>query len=177
KERFLQLLQRLFDHKEFLSPNGIRSVSKFYEDHPASVIIANETYTVHYDAGDSTSDLYGGNSNWRGPVWMPINYLFIKALEKYGDFYGDSLQVEFPMASGTMMTLKEVTALLSHNILAIFTRDENGQRKVFGSYNWFYKKEENKDLLLFYEYFHGDNSRGLGASHQTGWTALVANLL
>ncbi|GAC1486845.1 MAG: glucosidase [Flavisolibacter sp.] len=177
RDRLLKILQRLFDPQEFLSPNGIRAVSKYYENYPFSLLIADETYSIQYDPGDSTSALYGGNSNWRGPIWMPINYLLIKALQKYGQFYGDELQVEYPLHSGRFLSLKQITDALSENLLSIFMRDETGQRKVFGPYNWFYQKEENKNLVLYHEYFHGDNGRGLGASHQTGWTALVANLL
>ena len=120
--------------------------------------------------------MYGGNSNWRGPVWMPINYLFIKALKKYGAFYGDSLQVEYPLGSGKDYTLTEVADMLTQRIISIFKKDENNDRPVFAEYNSFYKNEGN-NLVLFHEYFHGDTLKGLGASHQTGWTALLLNLI
>jgi len=121
--------------------------------------------------------MFGGNSNWRGPVWMPLNYLIIRSLRNFGAFYGEDLQIEFPSGSGRYCNLQEVADLLSQRILSLFTRDHNGERKSYEAYNWFYQRRENKDLVLFYEYFHGDTGKGLGASHQTGWTALIANLL
>ncbi|HEU0063485.1 MAG TPA: glucosidase, partial [Flavisolibacter sp.] len=177
KDRLCRLLERLLDEDEFLSPNGIRSVSRYYADHPYTILLNGEEHMVQYDPGDSTSGLYGGNSNWRGPVWMPVNYLFIKALQKYGDFYGDSFTVEYPKGSGLSVTLKEVAAHLSQRIISLFCMNENNQRKIHGKYNWFYQREENKELLLFYEFFHGETGQGLGASHQTGWTGLIANLV
>ena len=176
KDRLLLMLPRFFDSNEFLSPNGIRSLSKYYLDNPYSLNIDGTNYTIEYDPGDSTSGLYGGNSNWRGPVWIPINYLFIQALKKYGQFYGDTVKAEFPTGSGNYLSLGDIADQLIKNVSAKYRKDENGNRAVFGDYNWFYSKEENKDLLLFHEYFHGDNGRGLGASHQTGWTSLIAVL-
>ncbi len=176
KDRLILLLQRFLDENEFLSPGGIRSLSRHYLDHPYTVTLAGVDYTVQYDPADATSSLYGGNSNWRGPVWMPLNYLFIKALQKYGSFYNESLVVEYPTGSGKRVSLQEAGSLLRDRIMHIFRKDEQGNRPVFGDYNWFYKNE-NSELLQFHEYFDGESSRGLGASHQTGWTALVANLL
>ena len=152
-------------------------MSKYYLRNPYTVNIDGNSYTIQYDPGDSTSNLFGGNSNWRGPVWMPINYLFIKALQKYGEFYGESLLVECPAGSGNMLNLKEIADLIGTSISNIFAKNEDGNRPVFGEYNWFYQKEENKNLVLFHEYFHGDSSRGLGASHQTGWTSLIVNVM
>lgn len=177
KDRLTELFQRLFDENEFLAPGGIRALSKYYENHPYSLNYAGKTYTIKYVPGNSDSNMFGGNSNWRGPVWMPMNYLLIGALRTFGEFYGDQLQIEFPTGSGKKMTLNDATNQIKKRLLAIFEKDEDNQRAVFGKYNWFYSKEENKDLILFHEYFHGDNSSGLGASHQTGWTALVANLI
>ncbi len=177
KERLILLLQKSLDEAEFLAPCGIRALSKYYEQNPYTIKIEGETYTIQYNPGDSTSSLFGGNSNWRGPVWMPINYLFIKALQKYGAFYGDTLKVECPKGSGNLLNLQEAAEILIWRIYNIFTKDNNGYRPVFGNYNWFYEKEENKFLVLFHEYFHGDSSRGLGASHQTGWTSLLVNLI
>lgn len=177
KDRLIKILERLFDEKEFLSPGGIRALSKFYQSNPYSINVGGNELSIHYDPGDSTSGLFGGNSNWRGPVWMPINYLIIKAIKKSGEFYGDSLKIEFPTGSGNQMNLKDVAKLLAQRIIQIFQIDDKGERKIFGDYNWFYQQQENKNLLLFNEYFHGDNLRGLGASHQTGWTALIANLM
>ena len=133
--------------------------------------------SLQYDPGDSTSDMFGGNSNWRGPVWMPINYLLIISMKSFGDFYGDEFKVECPKGSGEMKNLNDVGIQITERLLDIFERNKEGDRPVHGKYNWFYKKPENADLLLFYEYFHGDNSSGLGASHQTGWTGLIANLI
>jgi Glycosyl hydrolase family 63 C-terminal domain len=176
KERLILLLKKFLNEEEFLSPGGIRGLSKHYLQNPYSVNIDNKEYTIMYDPADSTSSLFGGNSNWRGPVWMPINYIFIKALHKYGEFYGDTLTVEFPEGSGNFLNLKEVAAELIKRITHIFAKDEQGNLPVYGNYNWFYQNE-NSGLVQFYEYFHGDTSRGLGASHQTGWTALIINLL
>jgi hypothetical protein len=176
KDRMIEMLQRFLDESEFLSKGGIRSISKFYETKPYSISIGGVVYTIQYDPGDATSDMYGGNSNWRGPVWMPINYLFIRALNKYGSFYGDTVKAEFPTGSGKYLNLKEIANELTERVISIFTVDAENNRPVFGKYNWFYKEEKN-DLILFHEYFHGETSGGLGASHQTGWTALLVNLV
>jgi hypothetical protein len=177
RERLIYLLQPLLDEAEFLSPGGIRALSKYHKEHPYSVTIDGSEYSITYDPGDSTSDVFGGNSNWRGPVWIPINYLIIKSLRKYGRFYGESLQVECPVGSGQMMNLCQVADELTRRVISMFTRDENGERRAYGPYNPFYNRESNKDLVLFFEYFHGDSGMGLGASHQTGWTALIAELI
>lgn len=177
KDRLIFLLQRLLHEEEFLSAGGIRALSKYHEAHPYSVTVDGVNYTIQYDPGDSTSNLFGGNSNWRGPVWMPINYLIIRSIRKYGEFYGDNLKVECPVGSGNMMNLVEVSDLLTKRVVSLFAKDEAGKRKLYGNYNWFYNKPGNEDLVLFYEYFHGDTGSGLGANHQTGWTALVADLI
>ena len=177
KERLKYLLDKLLDESEFLSVGGVRALSKFYQQNPYTLEADGNTYSIQYDPGDSTSDMFGGNSNWRGPVWMPMNYLFINAIKIYGEFYWDELKVECPKGSGKMLTLREVSAELARRLIHIFEKNESGDRLVFGPYNWFYKRQENKSLVLFHEYFHGDTLKGLGASHQTGWTALVANLL
>jgi hypothetical protein len=177
KERLEYLLERLLDEAEFLSSGGIRALSKIHKEHPYSVTIDGNEYSIAYDPGDSTSDIFGGNSNWRGPVWIPINYLIIKSIRKYGRFYGDSLQVEYPAGSGVKMNLCAVADALTARVVSLFTRNGSGERPVYGAYNWFYKKPANRDLVLLYEYFHGDSGNGLGASHQTGWTALVAELI
>lgn len=177
KERLVFLLQRLLHEDEFLSDGGIRALSKYHKANPYSVTIDGETYNIQYDPGDSTSNLFGGNSNWRGPVWMPINYLIIRSIRKYGEFYGDNLKVECPVGSGNQLNLLEVAELLTLRVISLFAKDEKGDRKLYGSYNDFYKKPGNEDLVLFFEYFHGDSGAGLGASHQTGWTSLVADLI
>ncbi|MEO6706939.1 MAG: glucosidase, partial [Ginsengibacter sp.] len=177
KERLQSLLEKLLDESEFLSPGGIRALSKYYEKNPYSLNLNGHTYSIQYDPGDSTSGMFGGNSNWRGPVWMPVNYLFINAMNSFGYFYEDDLKVECPKGSGNFFNLTEVGAEITKRLLYIFEKNEQGERPTNGPYNWFYKKEENNNLVLFHEYFHGDNSRGLGASHQTGWTGLIANLI
>ncbi len=177
KERLQYLFEKVLDESEFLSPGGIRALSKFYENNPYSINYEGKTYTINYDPGDSTSGMFGGNSNWRGPVWMPMNYLLINAMNSFGYFYEDDLKVECPKGSGNYANLIDVGQYVTQRLLYIFERNDQDERPVFGSYNWFYKKEENKDLVLFHEYFHGDTARGLGASHQTGWTGLIANLI
>jgi hypothetical protein len=177
QERLVALLQRMVNEAEFLSEGGVRALSKYHEKKPYTVNIEGVAYTIQYDPGDSTSDLFGGNSNWRGPVWMPINYLFISSIRKFGQFYGDGLTLEYPTGSGKQLTLSEVANALARRVLSLFELQENGGRVHHGSYNWFYRRPENQHLLQYYEYFHGDTGRGLGASHQTGWTALIAALI
>ena len=177
KDRLIFLLQRLLHEDEFLSDGGIRALSKYHKANPYSVSVDGENYTIQYDPGDSTSNLFGGNSNWRGPVWMPINYLIIRSVRQFGEFYGDNLKVECPVGSGNMMNLVDVSKVLTERIVSLFTKDKNGSRKLYGDYNWFYKKPGNEELVLFFEYFNGDTGAGLGASHQTGWTSLVADLI
>jgi hypothetical protein len=177
KDRLIALLQRLLNEEEFLSDGGIRALSKYHKEHPYSVDIKGITYSIQYDPGDSTSDSFGGNSNWRGPVWMPINYLIIQSIKKYGEFYEDNLTVEYPTGSGKFIGLAEVADELTKRIITLFEKDKDGHRRSHGDENWFYNSEENKHLVLFYEYFHGDTGSGLGSSHQTGWTALIAELI
>ena len=177
KDRLIALLQRLLSETEFLSPGGIRALSKYHEENPYSVNIEGTDYSIQYDPGDSTSDFFGGNSNWRGPVWMPINYLIIQSIKKFGEFYDESLTIDYPTGSGNFMSLTEVSNELTKRVISLFELDEANCRQLNAEQNWFYCLPENKDLVLFYEYFHGDSGRGLGASHQSGWTALVAELI
>jgi hypothetical protein len=177
KERLIDLLKPLLDEKGFLSPGGIRALSKYHEEKPYSVTVDGNIYSIKYDPGDATSDMFGGNSNWRGPVWMPINFLIIQSIRKYGEFYGDSLLVEYPTGSGNKLNLTEVANELTRRVISLFEMDKSGNRRLYGKYSWFYKQPGNEHLLTFYEYFHGDTGTGLGASHQTGWTALVAELI
>jgi len=177
KEKLIDLLKPLLDEKGFLSDGGIRALSKYHEENPYSVTVDGHLYSIQYDPGDSTSDMFGGNSNWRGPVWMPINYLIIQSIRKYGEFYGDDLLVECPTGSKIEMNLSQVANELTKRVISLFEKDEKGDRRLYGNYTWFYKQPGNEHLLTFYEYFHGDSGRGLGASHQTGWTALVAELI
>jgi hypothetical protein len=171
------LLEYLFDEQEFLSDHGIRSVSKYHEQHPFTYTFDGTTYAVDYEPGAGRTGMFGGNSNWRGPVWMPINFMLIEALKTYGHFFGESLLVEFPTGSGHRVTLTVAADLLAARVQRLFLPDENGFRPCNGSEPRYAQDPAWKDLVLFHEYFHGDTGEGLGAAHQTGWTALVAELL
>jgi hypothetical protein len=177
KKRLLQILRYMLDQNEFLSPYGIRSLSKYHQQHPFILTLDGKPYRVDYEPAESRTSLFGGNSNWRGPVWMPMNFLLIEALQRYHYYYGDQLKVEFPAGSGQQHTLWEVAAEISRRLVRIFLRGPNGRRPVYGNTEVFQTDPQWRDLLLFYEYFHGDNGAGLGASHQTGWTALISKLL
>lgn len=175
-KRLKKILCALLDENEFLSPVGIRSLSKIHEK-PYSINIGGKEFGLDYQPGDSTSSLFGGNSNWRGPVWMPMNYLLIVALEKYYQYFEEELQLEMPSHSGNMANLKTVAEELRKRLTGIFTLDSEGKRKVNGQVNLFNNDTFFKDLVLFYECFHGDNGRGIGASHQTGWTGIIAEII
>ncbi|MEP7144818.1 MAG: glucosidase [Ferruginibacter sp.] len=177
QDRLKNILEHLLNEDEFLSPGGIRALSKYHEKNPYAVTIDHIEYSIKYDPGDSTSNFFGGNSNWRGPVWIPINYILIQSIRKYGEFYGDDLLVECPTGSGNKMNLKQVADELSERVISLFKNEEDGTRRIYGKHNWFYQQPGNEHLVLFYEYFHGDDGHGLGASHQTGWTSLVAQLI
>jgi hypothetical protein len=177
EERLRAVLRWMLDESEFLSTYGIRSVSKFHEANPYSLTIDGHVYDVNYEPAESTTTLFGGNSNWRGPIWMPVNYLIVESLQKFDWYFGPSFTVEFPSGSGVRMRLKDIAAELSRRLSRIFLLDENGRRPVHGDESRYGANGSWRDLLLFYEYFHGDTGRGLGASHQTGWTGLVAKLL
>jgi hypothetical protein len=177
RSRLERVLQRMLDENEFLSPHGIRSVSKFHREQPFRLKLDGHEYGVEYEPAESSTGLFGGNSNWRGPIWFPVNYLLIESLQKYNHYFGDDLKVEFPRGSGQRMNLGEVACELSRRLSRIFLRDEEGRRPVFGGARKFQENPHFRDHVLFYEYFHGDNAAGIGASHQTGWTALVAKLL
>jgi hypothetical protein len=166
----------LFDEEEFLSPHGVRALSRCYLDHPYTFTEGDKTETLSYSPADSPVAMFGGNSNWRGPVWMPMNYLIIEALQKFAFYFGDSFQVEFPTGSGVMKNLWDVTIELEKRLVSIFTPREDGGRPFQGGVELFQKDAHWRDLLLFNEYFNGDNGAGVGASHQTGWTALVAKM-
>ena len=175
--RMKRLLSHMLDETEFLSDYGIRSLSKRYEKQPYSIRVNGTTLTVPYVPGDSDSDMYGGNSNWRGPVWMPMNFLLIESLRKYHFYYSDDFKIEYPTASGHYLTLREVGNEIACRLLRIFKRDEQGKRAVFGDNDKLQHDPHFKDYILFHEYFHGDSGKGLGASHQTGWTGLIANMI
>jgi hypothetical protein len=175
--RMKRILRRMLDETEFLSDYGVRSLSKYYEQHPYEFWLDGNQFSVAYAPGESTTGMFGGNSNWRGPVWMPANYLIIESLQQFHRYYGDDFKIEYPTNSGTYLTLAQIAAELSKRLLRLFLRDENGRRPVFGQYDKFQQDPHFKDYILFYEYFHGDNGRGAGAAHQTGWTGLVARLI
>jgi Glycosyl hydrolase family 63 C-terminal domain len=176
KDRLIRVLKYVLDENEFLSPHGIRSLSRYYLDNPYVFKWQSMEYTIQYMPAESRIGMFGGNSNWRGPVWMPVNFLLIEALERYHHFYGDDLKVECPTGSGVMMNLREVAAELSRRLTMLFLPDKNGQRAFTNGLKQFDNPAWN-DLVLFYEYFDGDTGRGVGASHQTGWTALITRLL
>jgi mannosylglycerate hydrolase MGH1-like protein len=184
--RFLSLVNRrqlrlvlryMLDEAEFFSPHGIRALSRFHKEHPYSLWMSDVEYRVGYEPAESTTGLFGGNSNWRGPVWFPVNFLIIESLQKFHHYLGEAYQVECPTGSGKMRNLWEVAEELSHRLARIFLRDRDGRRPVYGGAERFQNDPHWRDLILFYEYFHGDNGAGIGASHQTGWTALVAKLM
>ena len=177
RERLQRILGYMLDEDEFLSPFGIRSLSKVHEEHPFVFRAAGQDHVVRYTPGESDTWLFGGNSNWRGPIWFPMNYLIVESLERYHQFYGDSFQIECPTGSGQFMNLKQVADEISERLLSLFCRDETGQRPCHGDDTQFRDKPAWRDLVLFYEYFHAETGKGLGASHQTGWTALAATLL
>lgn len=175
-ERLRRLCERLFDEAEFLSPHGIRALSRHYLEHPYTFTEGDRTETLAYSPADSPVAMFGGNSNWRGPVWMPMNYLLIESLQKFGFYFGDSFKVEFPAGSGIERNLWDISVELERRLVGIFLPDENGHRPFVGGVEMFRNDPHWKDLLLFNEYFNGDNGAGVGASHQTGWTALVAKM-
>ena len=177
RERLEKVLKLMLDENEFLSPYGIRSVSKFHAEKPYILTIEGKEHRVDYESAESRSGFFGGNSNWRGPVWFPVNYLIIESLQKFHHYFNDDFKVEFPTGSGNLLNLRQVAEELSHRLSRIFLRDENGKRAAFGNSEKIQTDEHWRDLLLFHEYFHGDTGKGLGASHQTGWTGLVAKLL
>jgi len=177
QNKLRHILHKMLDENEFLSPHGIRSVSKFHDEHPYIFEANGEQYRVDYEPAESTTGLFGGNSNWRGPVWFPINYLIIEALQRFHQYLGDDFKVECPTGSGKEMNLLEVSIELSQRLTRIFLQDASGHRPVFGGMETFQTDPHWRDLILFHEYFHGDNGAGVGASHQTGWTGLVAEMI
>jgi hypothetical protein len=176
-ERLRRILSRMLDENEFLSPYGIRALSRYHEEHPYTFNVNGQEYGVNYLPAESDSGMFGGNSNWRGPVWMPVNVLLIRALLSFYAYYGDNFKIECPTGSGRLMNLFEVAREIANRLTRIFLRDESGRRPVYGGTEKFQTDPHWKDNILFYEYFHGDNGAGLGASHQTGWTGLVAKLI
>jgi hypothetical protein len=175
--RMKALLKRMLDPEEFLSDYGIRAMSKVYEKDPYIFAHNGINLTVRYVPGEAQTSLFGGNSNWRGPVWFPVNYLIIESLQRFHHYYGPDFKVEHPTGSGRYLTLKEIANDLSDRLIKIFQKDAKGQRPSYGGYEKMQTDKHFKDYIWFYEYFHGDNGSGCGASHQTGWTGLVAKLI
>jgi len=164
----------MLDESEFLSPYGVRALSRYHAEHPYEFDVNSQAYRVNYEPAESSTGLFGGNSNWRGPIWMPVNALLVQSLRKLYSYYGNDFKIECPSGSGRVMTLWEVANDIARRLSNIFLRDKNGRRPVYGNTEKFQNDPHWRDLILFYEYFHGDNGAGIGASHQTGWTGLVA---
>ena len=177
RHRLPKVLRYMLDEQEFLSPYGVRALSRYHKDHPYVFSMMGTSQSVEYQPAESTNGLFGGNSNWRGPVWFPVNYLLIESLQKFHYYLGDSFTVEYPTGSGQKRTLADVAAELSRRLTHTFLRGPDGRRPVYGGAEKFQQDPHWRDLILFYEYFHGDNGAGIGASHQTGWTGLVAKLI
>jgi hypothetical protein len=177
ENRLRRILSRMLDENEFLSPYGIRALSRYHADHPYVFRVDGRDYRVDYLPAESDTGMFGGNSNWRGPIWMPVNVLLVRALIQYYLYYGDNFRTECPTGSGNSMNLFEIAREIASRLTRIFLRDSTGRRPVFGGAEKFQSDSHWRDHLLFYEYFHGDNGAGIGASHQTGWTGLVAPLI
>lgn len=177
RDQLQKILEKVLDPNEFLSDYGVRALSKYHAEHPYSLTLGGNTFTVDYEPGESTTGSFGGNSNWRGPIWMPINYLLIESLQQFDYYYGDTLTVEFPVGTGDKVTLDQVAAGLEKRLLSIFQFGSNGHRPVHNQVQSYAQKGPWEDLVLFYEYFHGDSGRGVGASHQTGWTAMISKII
>jgi hypothetical protein len=177
RRRLKRVLHYMLDEHEFFSPYGIRAISRAHHDHPYTLNFKGMEYRVDYEPAESSTGLFGGNSNWRGPIWFPVNYLLIESLQKFHFYLGDSYKVECPTGSGKMVNLWQVAGEISQRLAAIFLRDQDGRRPVFGGTEKFHNDPHWRDFIPFHEYFHGDNGAGIGASHQTGWTALIAKLI
>ena len=177
RKQLKRVLARMLDEEEFLSPYGVRALSRYHQNHPYEAQVDGHVSRVQYEPAEAATGLFGGNSNWRGPVWFPMNYLLVESLQKFHHYYGEDFKVEFPTHSNRETDLWQVAAEISRRLVHIFLRDQSGRRPVAGGTEIFQNDPYWRDLILFYEYFHGDNGAGLGASHQTGWTSLVAKLL
>jgi hypothetical protein len=175
--RLASVLRYMLDEREFLSEYGIRALSRVHKDHPYVMRVDGHEHRVDYEPGESSTGLFGGNSNWRGPIWFPVNFLLIESLQKFDHFYGSRFQTEYPTGSGKVLSLWDIAAEISRRMTRIFLRDADGKRPVHGLQDKFQTDPYWRDLILFYEYFHGDSGAGVGASHQTGWTGLVAKLI
>jgi len=171
-----KLLRRMLDESEFLSDYGVRAVSRYHLEHPYTFQWDGQSMTVQYQPAESTSGLFGGNSNWRGPIWFPVNFLIVESLQKFHHYYGNDFKIECPTGSGRYLTINDVANELARRLARLLLRD-NGRRPVFGDNEKLQSDPHFRDYVFFHEYFHGDTGRGLGASHQTGWTGLIAKLL
>jgi Mannosylglycerate hydrolase MGH1-like glycoside hydrolase domain len=172
-----RILAKMLDENEFFSPYGIRSLSRYHAEHPYVITVGGQEFRVAYVPVESDTGMFGGNSNWRGPIWMPVNALIIRALLQYHTYYGNEFTVECPTGSGRQMNLYQIAEELTRRLASIFLRDQDGRRPVYGGTRKFQEDPHWRDLILFYEYFHGDNGAGLGASHQTGWTGVIARAM
>jgi hypothetical protein len=175
--RMKALLRRMLDETEFLSDYGVRALSKVHDEQPYVYHVNGDSLVVRYQPAESDSGLFGGNSNWRGPIWFPVNYLLIESLQKFHHYYGDDFTVECPTGSGNFVSIEQAAEEISRRLTGIFLRGQDGRRAVYGDHPKLQSDPHFRDHLLFYEYFHGDTGRGVGAAHQTGWTGLVAKLL
>jgi hypothetical protein len=175
--RLERLLARLFDETEFLSPHGLRALSAYHREHPYVIDVEGVQASIDYEPAESTTAMFGGNSNWRGPIWFPLNYLMITVLERYHRFFGDEFTIEYPTGSGTKLTLDKVAADLQDRLISIFTRGPDGRRPCFGGTELLQTDPAWHDNLIFSEYFHGDNGAAIGAFHQTGWTGVIADVI
>jgi len=176
-DRVERVLARLFDEDEFLSPYGLRALSAWHRDHPYEIDVAGIRATIDYEPAESTTSMFGGNSNWRGPIWFPLNYLLVSALERYARFFGDETTIEYPTGSGTEATFTVVADDVRDRLISTFLPGNDGRRPCFGMVERFWQDPAWKHNLVFNEYFHGDNGAGLGATHQTGWTGVVADMI
>ena len=177
KDQLTGILKRLLDENEFLSQYGIRALSKFHQESPYVFQVGNHSHSVSYEPGESLSGMFGGNSNWRGPIWFPVNFLIIESLKKFSHYFRDNMKIEYPTNSGNYLTLGEVSQKISSRLSKIFQRNNSGKRPVYGQTDKFQFDSAWRNLILFYEYFHGEDGSGIGASHQTGWTGLIAILI
>jgi len=175
--RMKKVLRHMLDESEFLSDYGIRALSRYHLEHPYQFNCDDHTLSVQYEPAESTSGFFGGNSNWRGPIWMPVNFLIIESLQKFNYYYGDDFKVECPTGSGIFLTINEVANELGRRLKRLFLRGKDGRRPIYGQNEVFQSDQHFRDYMTFYEYFDGDNGRGVGASHQTGWTGLIAKVI
>jgi hypothetical protein len=177
EDKLRRILTKMLDENEFFGPHGIRALSRYHLEHPFVFNLAGQESRVGYLPGDSDSGMFGGNSNWRGPVWMPVNFLLYSSLMRLGAYYGDTFKIECPTGSGNVMNLFQVAKMLGERLIGTFTKDSSGRRPVFGDAEKFQSDPHWRDNILFFEYFHGDSGAGVGASHQTGWTGTIARII